>query len=75
METEHTRLQGCADKHLRDNLPRPESCTVRDAFIDAGIDDSEVTDEEIKALGREWALDRLALITRLRKFIADSEVM
>lgn len=70
-----TRLQACADQHLRDNpLPRPESCSIRDAFIDANFDSPEVTDDEITDWGAEMGLDKPALIVRLRKYIADVEV-
>lgn len=39
------RLQAAADQHLRDNLPRPESATERDAMLDAGV--VEVSDNDI----------------------------
>lgn len=43
------------------------------AYHDAGLDDPELTDEEITAWGAEVGLDKPALIVRLRKYIADSE--
>lgn len=43
------------------------------AYMDAGLDDPEVTDKEITEQGAEWGLDKPALIVRLRKYIADSE--
>jgi hypothetical protein len=43
------------------------------AYHDAGLDDPEVTDDEITEQGAEWGLDKPALIVRLRKCIADSE--
>lgn len=43
------------------------------AYMDAGLDESELTDDDITELGAQCGMDKPALIVRLRKYIADSE--
>lgn len=82
-DDDRARLQSIADARalpsnvselMASNLPRPEAVTVRDAFIDAGIDDPEVTDAEIAAMGAECGMTPDAWIARLEAFCVKMRV-
>jgi hypothetical protein len=80
-EADRIRLQAIADQALADAaalpatlnelmasaLPRPESCSERDAMIDARLDEG-LSDEDIIEFGKEWELEGLELVERLEKF-------
>jgi hypothetical protein len=67
-EAERVRLQVLADRHLADSrLPLPESVTVHDALIDAGIAEGPDDDEIIALVAGEYGMSRGDAIERLAK--------
>lgn len=61
------RLQGCANQHLADNLPRPEYVTERDALIDAGVDLELEDDEIVNFVAEEFGMSKADAIDRLAR--------
>jgi hypothetical protein len=72
-EAERVRKQAMADQHLTDkrNLPRPESASLHDEMVDAGMGIAELSDEDIIEFGKEWELDLQALVARMERFVVD----